>query len=95
METLLQVKVSPGASRNEIKSWSSNLLKVRVKAPPEKGKANKELKRFLAKSLGLAQHQIVVRSGETSRIKILAISGLTKGEIVTLLNDYLNLTSHP
>ena len=87
MATLLQVKVSPGASSNEAKSWSDEVLKVRVKAPPEKGKANKELRRFLAKLLGLAPSQVTVRSGETSRNKILAIGGLTKSELTDRLKE--------
>lgn len=87
MEILLKVKVSPGASRNEIKAWSDDVLRVRVKAPPEKGKANKELRRYLAKILGIAPRQVTVRSGDTSRNKILAIEGLSDTDLVSLLSE--------
>ncbi len=87
METLLKVTVSPSASRNEVKAWQEERLKVRVHAPPEKGQANKELRRFLAKNLGIAPGQIEVRRGESSRKKTLAIRGLTKAETLARLSD--------
>ena len=85
MEAVLKVKVTPGASCNEVKAWQSDRLRVRVNAPPEKGKANKELRRFLAKTLGIAFGQVSVRSGETSRNKTLVIKGLTKAEVLARL----------
>ena len=91
METLLQVKVSPGASRNEIKARHGNVLRIRVKAPPEKGKANKELRRYLAKTLGISPRQVTVRSGEVSRNKIMAIEGLSESDCDSLLSEKVNL----
>ena len=87
MKTFLKVTVSPGASCNEVKNWQEERLKIRVQAPPEKGKANKELRRFLAKTLGIAPGQIEVRSGENSRKKTIAIKGLTKAETLARLPD--------
>ena len=75
------VKVSPGASGNEIKGWIGEALKVRVKASPEKGKANKELRRFLAKTLGIAPRQVAILSGNTSRDKKIAVQGMAESEI--------------
>ena len=87
MKTILKVKVSPGASRSEIKGWSHDQLRIRVKAPPEKGKANKALRRFLAKTLGIAAGQISVRSGDTSRNKTLTVEGLSKTEIIAKVSS--------
>ena len=87
METILKVKVSPGASRSEVKGWSQDRLRIRVNAPPEKGKANKELRRYLAKALGIAPGQVSVRSGDTSRNKTLAIAGLSKTEIIAKVSS--------
>ncbi len=36
----LSLKVVPGSSRDEIVGWLGDSLKVKVKAPPEKGRAN-------------------------------------------------------
>lgn len=44
-------------------------LKVRVRAVPEKGKANKAVEVVLAKALGLPKSAVRVVTGETSRIK--------------------------
>lgn len=65
----IAVKVTPKAHRNEILGWENSELKVRIAAVPEKGDANKELIRFLAKELGIGKSQIIILSGETSRHK--------------------------
>ena len=51
------------------------MLKARVTAVPEKGKANKALIVLIAKSLGIAKSSIDLVSGDTSRKKILRIDG--------------------
>ena len=81
MKTLLRVKVSPGAANSEIMGWSEQTLRIRVQAPPEKGKANKELRRFLAKTLGIAVGRVTLRSGDASRHKSLVIDGMDSVEI--------------
>jgi uncharacterized protein (TIGR00251 family) len=50
-------------------------LKVKITAPPEKGKANAELCTFLAKHFGVAPREVTILSGETSRRKRVRISG--------------------
>ncbi|MEN9975238.1 MAG: hypothetical protein RLZZ282_1244, partial [Verrucomicrobiota bacterium] len=44
-------------------------LRVRVAAPPVEGKANSELRDFLAKWLGLPKSKVLLEKGSTSRIK--------------------------
>ncbi|MBB3658830.1 uncharacterized protein (TIGR00251 family) [Rhizobium sp. BK650] len=51
------------------------LLKVRVTAVPEKGKANTALIALISKSLGVAKSSVDLVSGDTSRKKILRIDG--------------------
>jgi uncharacterized protein (TIGR00251 family) len=63
------VLVEPGASRNRVYGEHDGRLKVSVTAPPEKGKANKALCRFLAAELGLSKSQVHVLSGHGSRLK--------------------------
>ena len=78
----LNIKVIPGASRSEIADENGDKLRIRIAAVPEHGKANEELRSFLAKNLGIPKKDIVIASGEKSRIKILRLpaSALEKME---------------
>ncbi|WP_456395113.1 DUF167 domain-containing protein [Thermococcus sp.] len=81
--TLLRVYVQPKAKRNEIDGvdeWRGR-LKIKVKAPPVGGKANKELIKFLSKLLGA---EVVLVRGETSREKDLLVK-LSAEEVKRLL----------
>jgi len=70
-----RVRVQPRASKNEIVEMQEDALKVRISAPPVKGKANKALIGFLAKQLGVKKSEIEIVSGHTSRIKTIQIVG--------------------
>lgn len=48
--------------------------KIRLKAVPEKGKANEELIKFLSKELALPKDKIEIISGKTERIKLIRIN---------------------
>ncbi len=76
----LHLHVSPGASRSRVEGWRTDpdgteRLRVRVAAPPEKGKANKAVVKLLADALGVAPRDIEVVRGATSRSKTLQIAG--------------------
>lgn len=73
-EIFMAVKVIPNARRSEIAGWENGVLKVRLAAVPEKGEANEELIRFLAKELKVRRSQIELIHGRTSRTKRLKIS---------------------
>ena len=51
------------------------MLRVRVSAVPDKGKANAAVVALLAKALGVPKSAVSVVSGETARMKTLAIVG--------------------
>ena len=51
------------------------MLRVRVSAVPDKGKANAAVVALLARALGVPKSAVSVVSGETSRLKTLAIAG--------------------
>jgi len=70
---LINVKVSPGASKSELAEVRDGRLKVRIAAAPEDGKANEELRSFLAKALGIPKKDIALVSGEKSRLKTLSL----------------------
>ena len=73
----LTVRLTPNGGRDAIDGLEAadgeEYLKVRVRAVPEKGKANQALLAFLAKTLGLAKSKLSLISGETQRKKILRI----------------------
>lgn len=80
---LVDVKVVPGASRSQIAGLRDGALLVRVAAPPDKGKANEELRDCLARALGLPKSAIELVSGLASRRKRVSVpadseSGLRK-----------------
>lgn len=70
----MQVKVIPKSSKSELVGLLANgVWKVRIKAIPEKGKANKELITFLAKELNVPITKITIVRGETSHHKLINI----------------------
>ena len=74
-DTLLWIKVVPGASRNEIAGVLGDRLKVRVGAPPESGKANKAVCVLLARTLGVRQADVDVEGGTTRPEKTVRVRG--------------------
>jgi uncharacterized protein (TIGR00251 family) len=73
----LKVKVVPGSSKSVIAGWLEDTLKVRVTAPPEKGKANKAVEGLIADSLELSRSSVTVISGRTSPNKTIELKGIT------------------
>lgn len=78
----LTVKVTPNAGRNAIVGFKEGVLLVKVAAPPEKGKANKELIDFLAEKLGIKKSSVLIVKGQTSRFKSIVIEGMSGDEVV-------------
>ena len=76
----LALRLTPRASKNGVDGVVTDadgrpLLKLRLVAPPVDGAANEALIAFLAKTLSLRKADITIRSGETSRVKILHLAG--------------------
>jgi uncharacterized protein len=83
----LTVKVTPNAGRNEISGEKDGVLLVRIGAPPEKNKANKELVSFLAERLGVKKADIEILRGETGRNKVIEISGVNREDIEKIIPE--------
>ena len=75
----------PGSSRDEIVGWLGDALKIKVMAPPEKGKANDAVVKLLAAALGIATDDVIVVSGHSSPAKVVAVSGMDEDGIKTAL----------
>lgn len=76
----LQLRVTPNAGLDRIDGTETRddgtaVLRVRVTAVPDKGKANAAVIALLAKSLGVAKSAITLLSGDTARQKTLHIAG--------------------
>ena len=69
-ELRLRVKVLPKSSRSELAGFMADgTLKIKVQAPPEKGKANAEVCSVLAKELDVSPRNVEIVSGHTSPVK--------------------------
>jgi uncharacterized protein YggU (UPF0235/DUF167 family) len=77
----LAVKVVPGSSREGIAGWLGESLRVRVSAPPERGRANTAVEQLIAGALGLARGSVRVVAGGASPRKIVEVSGLAPAEL--------------
>lgn len=79
------VKVVPGSSRTAIAGELDGMLKVKVSAPPEKGKANKSVIDFLAKKLGVRKNAVAIVRGQTNPVKTVQVDGISAGTAMNIL----------
>ena len=70
------VRLQPRASKNEIVGLQGISLKVRVTAPPVEGIANDALVELLSKELQTPRRNVCIVSGNSSRTKVVEISGV-------------------
>jgi uncharacterized protein (TIGR00251 family) len=77
----ITVKVVPGSSRTESAGLQGRAYKIKIAAPPEKGKANKMLVAFLAGQLKIKKNAVQIKSGKTSCIKQVLLRGVTKQDV--------------
>lgn len=67
----LNLHIQPGAKKTEVAGLYGDALKIRLAAPPVDGKANAALIGFVAERLGLSRASVTLKSGQTSRRKVL------------------------
>ena len=84
-EARICIRVYPNADRNEIVGLVNGVLRVKISAPPLKGKANAELIAFLSRLLGTSKDSIGIIKGHNNRNKLVVINGLNQGSISKLL----------
>ena len=77
MVARLAVKIRPRAKCSAIAGVMADVVKINIAAPPEDGKANAELIRFLAEQTGLRRSQIEIVLGNTSPNKIVEFNGIS------------------
>jgi uncharacterized protein (TIGR00251 family) len=70
----LRVKVIPRSTKSEIAGeMADGTLKVKIAAPPEKGKANEAMIALLARHFGVARDAVTIVSGHTTPLKLVRI----------------------
>jgi len=79
--TTLTIQVQPRAKRNEVIGFENGILRLRIAAPPIEGKANKEVISYLSDVFDIPKSSIDMERGHTSKIKVIAISGLDREHI--------------
>jgi uncharacterized protein (TIGR00251 family) len=84
---LLTVWAVPGAKRTEITGFHGDALRIRIAAPPERGRANKELVEYLSERMGIA---LRITSGAGSRRKRLLAPDVSVSRLVELVDDLTN-----
>ena len=77
----LRLRVSPGAARAVVVGRHGDAWKVRVPAPPERGRANDAVVALLADTLSVERGTVTLVSGHASRDKIIELSGLDLDEV--------------
>jgi len=75
------VVVSPGARRTELVGRQGDAWKVRVAAPPERGRANEALCELLAGLLRVPRGDVTVAAGGSGRRKVVEVASLPAAEI--------------
>ncbi|MGI9382470.1 MAG: DUF167 family protein, partial [Methyloligellaceae bacterium] len=89
----LTVRLTPNARADEILSVDDAgeraVLRAKVRAVPEKGKANAALIKLVAKWLGVPRTRVTCVAGGTSRVKTLQIEG-ESNDLITKINERLS-----
>jgi len=76
----LAVWATPGRRLSEIAGLAGGELRVRLAAPPADGRANRELCRFLAETLGVSRGAVTIVAGAGARHKVVQVAGLAPAD---------------
>ena len=80
------VRVVPRAARSEVVGAHDGALRVRVAAPPVEGAANEELRRTLARALGVPLRAVEIVRGQTAKTKQVRVTGADSRKLLALIN---------
>ncbi len=83
----LNVRVQPRASRNSVEIGTDGTVRVRVTAPPDRGKANEAVVKLLSKNLGIPKSSVRIMRGHTSRSKLVQIEGMNLDSAIKRIKE--------
>jgi uncharacterized protein len=84
------VRVSPRASRSEVRGEHGGALKVSLAAPPVDGEANEALCELLAKRLGVPKRAVRIVRGERGKSKTVRVEGVSAQAVLGLVENRLD-----
>ena len=90
----VDVFVQPRAAKDGIVGVHGDALKVKVRAVPEQGRANRAVEEMVAGLLDLPRTAVSVASGATSRHKRLRVTGATARDVACELTTVLSSRAH-
>jgi len=79
------VRVQPRSSKNEVTGVQGDALRVRLTSPPVDGEANRHCIEFFAELLGVAKRDVIIIAGDTSRNKMVKVSGIGPERLLAAL----------
>ncbi len=86
---VLNVRAQPKSSRSGVEGVLGDAIKVRIKAAPVDGKANRELVEIIADALGVAKSRVTLKSGESSKTKRVLVKGVDELWILQKLSSII------
>lgn len=86
---VLRVHLQPGAGRTMVVGRHGNALHVRVAPPPQDGRANTALVKFLAETFEVPEAAVELVGGEHGRDKRVAVTGIDAESFGRRLDDLL------
>ena len=79
------VHVKPLRNETQLLCEPDGTLTMHVAAPPVKGKANREIVRWLSKRLRTSSSNVQIVVGIHSNVKVIEITGISEAEIAAAL----------
>ena len=79
------VKVHPRAKKDAITGELGDALKVSLTTPPVEGRANDACIEFFAKLLKVPRSSVTIASGQTSRNKVIRVTGVSREYVIDRL----------
>ena len=83
----IRLRVQPRSFRSRVEEFRYGVLRVRVTAPPEDGKANSAVIALLSEHLGIARQHLKIVRGAASRDKVVEVEGLDREALLARLAD--------
>jgi len=89
----MEIVAKPRAKKSGIAGVRGGALEVRLAAPPVDGAANEELVRVLADAFSVSRRQIVIVRGDSSRMKLVRIEGMTAAALQAIVAEVIGSPS--